>query len=291
MKVLIFGSKGYLGSQFVGIYPNAIASTVDIADQAAVASVLDQHKPDVVINAAGKTGRPNVDWCEIHREETFASNVIGPNVLLQECGKRGLYWVHLGSGCIYEGDNNGKGYSEEDVPNFTGSFYSWTKNISDQTLKRFASGWNGQGGILNLRLRMPFDATSSPRNLISKLKGYKRVLDVPNSITCIPELLDAAQKLIAKRKTGTFNMVNGGGISPFRIMQMYKEVVDPTHQFERLTLRDLSDVVKAARSNCILSNQKLAEEGIVLRSAEEAVRESLQSLRGALQINGANTPI
>ena len=27
--------------------------------------------PDFVINAAGKTGRPNVDWCEDHKQEVI----------------------------------------------------------------------------------------------------------------------------------------------------------------------------------------------------------------------------
>ncbi len=278
MKFLIFGSGGYLGSQFKTLYPGASTPSVDIADQAVVASVLDREKPDIVINAAGKTGRPNVDWCETHREETFQSNVTGPAILLAECGKRGMYWVHLGSGCIYQGDNEGKGYTEEDPPNFTGSFYSWTKNVSDQMLTRFAEGWNGEGGVLNLRLRMPFDATVNPRNLITKLKGYARVLDTPNSITCIPEFLSAARMLIERRKTGTFNMVNAGGISPYRIMELYREIVDPSHRFERLAIGELPGVVTATRSNCIISPAKLQGEGIAMKDAEEAVREALTTM-------------
>ncbi|MEK7217948.1 MAG: sugar nucleotide-binding protein [Patescibacteria group bacterium] len=278
MKVLLFGSKGYLGSQFLSLYPEAVTPSVDIADQAAVASVFEAEKPEVVINAAGKTGRPNVDWCEAHREETFRSNVTGPAILLEECGKRRIYWVHLGSGCIYQGDNGGRGFSEEDPPNFSGSFYSWTKNVSDQMLTRFASGWNGGGGVLNLRLRMPFDATTNTRNLLMKLRGYTRVLDVPNSLTYIPEFMEAAKRLISGRKTGTYNMVNGGVISPYRIMEMYREVVDPSHTFERLALEELPGVTKAARSNCILSNAKARGEGIALRGAEEAVRDALQHM-------------
>ncbi|MFA6039143.1 MAG: sugar nucleotide-binding protein [Candidatus Peribacteraceae bacterium] len=281
MNVLIFGSKGYLGSQFLSLYPDAITPSVDVADQAAVATLLDKEKPDVVINAAGKTGRPNVDWCETHREETFRSNVTGVVTLLEECGERGIYWVHLGSGCIYEGENGGGGYTEEDPPNFAGSFYSWTKNVSDQMLMRFGEGWKGRGGVLNLRLRMPFDTTQSPRNLLMKLKGYTRVLDVRNSITFIPEFTAAAQRLIAERKTGTYNMVNGSGISPYRIMELYKEIVDPSHAFERLTLEQLPDVAKAARSNCILNNAKLLGEGIPMGDAEETVRAALRTLRKA----------
>ena len=120
MNVLLFG-KGYIGSLIHTVYPQAIVPGADIADPHAVSAVLDDVKPDIVINAAGRTGRPNVDWCEDHKSETVSSNVTGPLVLLSECGRRGIYWVHVGSGCIYEGDNGGSGFLESDPPNFSGS--------------------------------------------------------------------------------------------------------------------------------------------------------------------------
>jgi len=134
MKFLVFGAQGYFGQQFLERFPGSVGSTVDIANMADVARELDTHQPDVVINAAGKTGRPNIDWCEDHKLETIHSNVTGPLVLLKECGNRGIYWVHLGSGCIYSGDNGGRGFTEEDPPNFAGSFYSRTKAWIDRML-------------------------------------------------------------------------------------------------------------------------------------------------------------
>ncbi|MDP7476842.1 MAG: sugar nucleotide-binding protein [Candidatus Peribacteraceae bacterium] len=117
MKTIIFGSKGYMGQYFLSLYPDAITPSIDIADSKAVAEVLDSEKPDVVINCAGKTGRPNVDWCEDHKAETIHSNVIGPLVLIEECGKRDVYLVHIGTGCVYSGDSSTP-FTEEDATNF-----------------------------------------------------------------------------------------------------------------------------------------------------------------------------
>jgi dTDP-4-dehydrorhamnose reductase len=267
MKVLIFGSKGYMGGYFRRLYPEAVCPSVDIADQQGVGECLDTEKPDVVINCAGKSGVPNVDWCEDHKLETVRSNVQGPLVLLEECAKRSIYWVHLSSGCIYEGDNEGRGFSEEDLPNYFGSFYSRTKGWTDQILKEFP--------VLQLRLRMPFDETHEVRNLIMKLKKYPKVLDAQNSITHVPDMLAATAKLIEKRATGIFNLVNPGTISPYHVMELYKEMVDPAHTFERLTLESLAGVVKAGRSNCLLNTHKLAKFGITLPSVEDAMRTAL----------------
>ncbi len=281
MKIILFGARGSLGEQFLKLYPRAVRPEGDIADPATVEEMLDRERPDLVINAAGKTGRPNVDWCEEHKDVTLRSNVTGPLVLLEACGKRGIPWVHLSSGCIYEGDNGGRGFSEDDPPNFTGSFYSRTKLWSDQILREFAE--DSRRHLLVLRLRMPFDGSLHPRNLITKLRGYARVLDVSNSLTYLPDFLTATKTLIERGATGVWNIVNAGTISPFDIVVRYRELVDPGHRFERLTLEDLPAVVRAGRSNCVLSTRKLEAAGIRLRPVKKAVDEALRAIATELK--------
>lgn len=280
MKVLLFG-RGYLAGKFHTIFPSAETADADIADPVAVGATLGRVRPDMVINCAGKTGRPNIDWCEDHKPETLRSNVTGPLVLLEECRRRSLYWVHLSSGCIYEGDKGGRGFTEDDPPNFTGSFYARTKSWADQILREFPVGPDQCGGVLQLRLRMPFTNEHHDHNLITKLLRYPRVLDVQNSLTYLPDFLKVAAKLIKRRRIGTYNVVNPGTISPYRIMQLYRELVDPTHTFERLTIQDLPTAVKAGRSNCVLSTEKLENEGIRLRPVEETIRAALETYRRA----------
>jgi dTDP-4-dehydrorhamnose reductase len=277
--MLIFGGRGYLGGHFLTIYPDAVTPEVDLTDHREVTKILDVARPAVVINCVGQTGRPNVDWCEEHQRETLRSNVLVPLVLLEACAEREIYWVHLSTGCIYEGDRGGEGYSEEDSPNFFGSFYARTKGWADQMLKEFAADSHHPGGILQLRLRMPFDGKPHERNLITKLTKYRRVLDVPNSLTSLSDFLVVAKCLIERRVRGTYNVVNPGAISPYRIMELYREIVDPLHTFEQLTLEELPQEVKAGRSNCVLSVAKLGREGIKLPPIEEALRRAFCEYR------------
>jgi len=270
-RILLFGSTGFLGGYITERFPDVVAMKGDISDRAFVQKTLDESQPTIVINAAGKTGRPNVDWCEDHKEETVRANVIGPMMLAEECLKRNIYFVHIGSGCIYSGISPEGGFTEEMMPNFSGSFYSLTKFTSDLLLQRFP--------VLNLRLRMPFDGTKNLRNLIVKLQKYAKVLDEPNSLTYIPDFIDALELLIKKRAIGTYNIVNPGAISPYQIMQEYSKIVDPKHTCERLTVDALDTVTKAPRSNCILSGEKLEKEGIHMRPSSEVVEEALCSLR------------
>jgi len=178
----------------------------------------------------------------------------------------------MSSGCIYEGDNGGKGFTEEDDPNFTSSFYSKSKAWADQMLREFSNQ------VLVLRLRMLFDGTSEERNLITKIAHYDKVLDVQNSITYLPEFIEATKKLIDNEKTGLYNIVNPGTISPFQIMEMYKEIVDPSKEFEAITNEELLKIAKAPRSNCVLNTDKLKGEGIELRPVEDVVKAALEEI-------------
>ncbi|MFO0875805.1 MAG: sugar nucleotide-binding protein [Gemmataceae bacterium] len=275
-RVLVFGARGYMGQQFLARFPGAVGSDRDIADPFAVGEVLDAHRPDIVINCAGKTGRPNVDWCETNQRATYRANVTGARVVLIECLRRNAYLVHLSSGCIYEGHgSDGNGFTETDRPNYTGSYYSLTKGISDQMMRGYP--------VLTLRLRMPFDGTLSERNLLNKIRRYERVLDMPNSVTYLPDFFRSALLLIERRATGIFNMVNDGAISPFEIMGRYRELVHPEHRFARLAVEDLPEVARAGRSNCTLSTAKLHREGVAMQSVKQAIDEALTQLSVALR--------
>lgn len=276
MKKIVFGA-GFLGTRIAEyLNYNLIGrEEVDVLDSSSLSAFLDMKKPDIVINAIGKTGRPNIDWCESHKEETIESNVLAAANLAINCSKKGIYLVHLGSGCIYRGNNNGEGYSEEDEANLQGQFYSKTKILSEKILKEFP--------CLQLRIRMPIDNKPHERNLIDKLVKYSKVLDSQNSMTTVPHMLPALEVLIEKRKTGIYNFTNPGTISALEIMQMYREIIEPSHKFEAVSLEELDKITLGKRSNCMLNTDKLKAAGIVLPEIHEAVEECLLSYKTYLK--------
>ena len=272
-KIIVFG-EGFLGIRLRD-YLGCMSTKLNPLNVENLKEFLDKEKPDIVINAIGKTGRPNIDWCEDNKQATIESNTIVAANLCIECSKRNIYFVHLGSGCIYYGDNNGSGFTEEDEPNFYESqFYAKTKILSEKILKEFPS--------LILRIRMPIDDKSHSRNLIDKLLNYEKVIDIQNSMTTIPHMLKAIKILIEKRKTGIYNLVNPGTISAEEIMNLYKELIDPNHHFIKLSIEGLDLITKGKRSNCILNTNKLKSEGIFLPEIHDAVKECLLKYKNNL---------
>jgi len=273
MKYLILGN-GYLGNKFNNFLDDSVIDKADINDESAVKAAITKYQPEVLINCAAKSGRPNIDWCEDHKLETLNANLRGPLTLLKITQEMGIFLVQLGSGCVYEGDNNGRGFAEDDPANFDGSYYSRLKAVMNDVLKEYP--------VLQLRLRMPLDAEPGPRNFITKITSYKQVISVPNSITVIDDLLMAAKVLMEKRKVGVYNIVNPGGIEHKEILDLYKEIVDPEFEYSIISLDDLHQLTKARRSNCILDGEKLAAEGIAMPPIKERLRDILREYKRQL---------
>lgn len=271
-RALIFGG-GYVGSRFAARLPGSQTAKADITDRQAVRKALHEQRPTVVINCAGRTGTPNIDWCEDHVAETLASNTLGPLVLATECLDRQVPFAHVGTGCVYTGDNGGAGYRETDAPTFDGNVYTRSKILSEQALREFP--------VLQLRLRLPVDAVPGPRNLITKLAKFRRVVDVRNSISVLDDFVSAGIALLEKRCTGIFNVTNPGSISPAGILKLYREIVDPGLTYEVVRPEQLA-ALRTGRSQCTLNTDKLKAQGVVLAPIEDAVRKALHVYKGLL---------
>lgn len=274
-RIVVFG-PGFLGTRLARDLPSTTLSRADITDRRAIETVLAELAPQVVINAAGKTGKPNVDWCETHQIETYRSNVGGPLVLAEACAKRGIYLVHLGSGCIFYGPSATLGgWREDDFAN-PSAFYSRTKYAADLVLSRLPN-------VAVLRLRMPIDSEPGPRNLITKLAQYKQVVDVENSVTVVEDLVSVIAGIIQKRATGVFHATNAGTMRHRDLLTLYRELVNPTHETELIGEADLVARGLAAkpRSNCVLASPRLDALGLGMRPIHIALLDTMTKFAAA----------
>ena len=73
---------------------------------------------------------------------------------------------------------------------------------------------------------MPISSKLHPRNFITKIANYAKVVDIPNSMTVLDELLPLAIDATTRNVTGILNFCNPGVISHNEILQLYKEFID-----------------------------------------------------------------
>ncbi|KAL5836615.1 hypothetical protein ACOSQ3_013784 [Xanthoceras sorbifolium] len=109
MKFLIYGKTGWIGGLLGKICEEQGIpfeyGTGRLEDRSQLLADIQNVKPTHVLNAAGLTGRPNVDWCESHKLEAIRGNVIGALNLADVCkDQQGLLMINYTSGCIYDYD-------------------------------------------------------------------------------------------------------------------------------------------------------------------------------------------
>lgn len=275
------------------------ATTARLEDLLAMEKVFDDFQPTRVINCAGKTGRPNVDWCETNRAETVRSNVIGTLMLADLCESRGVHLANMATGCEFHTQTTiGLGhstdvetgiytstytpdrtcitsapFSEDDPSNFGGSFYSYTKSRVEDILR------TTYPTVLTLRIRMPISDDLHPRSFVTKITKYEHVVNIPNSNSILHDLLPLAVAMSEHGERGVYNFTNPGAISHNEVLGLYKELVDPGYEWKNFTLEQQSKVIQAERSNCELDGTKLM--GVVKRYQSEGVEVRVPEIREA----------
>jgi dTDP-4-dehydrorhamnose reductase len=310
--IVLLGVTGYIGGQFArtlqerGIrFVAPLRSETDYGQFTVLREFLEKTRPEFLINAAGYTGKPNVDACEINRADTLQGNALFPAAAAQACASLDIPYGHVSSGCIYNGarivdggrsriekdltqpdvqalleNHRGafQGFSEADEPNFTFrqppcSFYSGSKALGEEALRGV-----GQGYIW--RLRIPFDCFDNPRNYLSKLRNYAKVYQNTNSLSHRADFVAACLDLWRKKAPyGTYNVTNPGFVTTRQVVEMMQKILRPSRAFEFWS--DDGEfyrmAAKTPRSNCILDVTKLLAAGVALRPVEEALADSLEN--------------
>jgi hypothetical protein len=89
-------------------------------------------------------------------------------------------------------------------------------------------------------------------------------------------MFEALYKLSLIKPTGILNLTNDGYIKHEDVLSAYKKIVDPSHEYELIDVVQLeSDIIKAGRSNCVLSNEKLKSFGIEMPALDESKLEEI----------------
>jgi len=283
--IYLLGGSGYVGNAYQALlqrkgipFRNLRRAEVDYADPAVLGDLLRREKPAFLINAAGYTGKPNVDACELHKAECLFGNAVLPGRIAEACAAAGVPWGHVSSGCIFTGSRaDGSPFDETDTPNFTFrtnncSFYSGTKALGEEVLA-------GAPQVYVWRLRIPFNEVDNPRNYLTKLLRYPTLLEATNSISQLEEFVAATFACWEKRVPfGTYNVTNPGQVTTREVVDLIRKtgVSDKTFTFFRSEADFMQKAAKTPRSNCTMTSAKLASVGITLTEVHEAVERDLK---------------
>jgi len=281
MKTVLVLGKGFIGSNLSSFFNEVdleyeiySKSMLDYTNTEKLAEFLDNNSKrfHCVINTSGYTGTPNVDGCEINKQECWKRNVIDTTNIVKVSNDFKLPVLQVGSGCIYNGQD--KDYTEEDEPNFglysnDSSFYSKCKHASEILLDNYC--------VYILRIRIPFTFKNVSKNYLTKILNYDNLISEKNSVTSVTDLNNFLFRFLFILRDipgGIYNVVNKSPITSKEVVDIMKQNCIENKNWNFIETSMLN--TKAKRSNCTLSTKKIESLNLSLPNSYESIERDVK---------------
>jgi dTDP-4-dehydrorhamnose reductase len=279
--IALTGSSGYIGSEFAKVIAErgiglSCVRREEYSDFQTLRTFLFDNQPELLINCAAFVTKPSVDLCEDHKYETLMGNLVLPATITHACRATHTPLLHVSTGCLFNGENGGKGYSETDVPHLTfntgAGYYVGSKEAAEHVVREYDNAYI-------CRIRIPFDHIDNDRNYLSKLQRFDKVYNGRNSLAHRGDFVKACLDLFQMGAPyGTYNVVNVGSVSAQEICIMIRLILKREKPFEYWDEREfMTNVARTIKSNCTLDVSKLLDTGVKMRTVHEAVEDSLKN--------------
>ena len=181
-KVLVTGAQGQVGHELahlLGAHADVVAvdrAALDLADPAAIVSVMRASRPDIVVNAGAYTA---VDAAERERDAAFAVNARAPQILADEAKRANAVLIHYSTDYVFDGAATTP--YDEDAPTAPLNVYGQSKLEGERAIAASGAhalvlrtswvyGLRGRNFLLTIRrlaaerdeLRIVADQTGTP---------------------------------------------------------------------------------------------------------------------------------
>ena len=104
---------------------------------------------------------------------------------------------------------------------------------------------------------MPISSIPNSRNFITKITTYKKICSIQNSMTILDDFIPIFVDMMDKGLKGRYNCTNPNPVDHNKILELYKEIVNPEFTWENFTLDEQSKILLSERSNNTLDTTKL----------------------------------
>jgi len=255
LKFLIYGASGFIGNEVISslckVNYNYYVGVSRIDKYEDVHNDIITQKPTHVICCAGLKGDPNVDWFDKPENYDYGHkiNVEAQIKMLEMCLECNIHCTLISSGFVYNYDEahqiGGKGFKEEAPQNYSKIQYARLRIELEEKTALF------QEKFLLLRFNLVASRKNKPSNFLSKCLKYSKVHTIPSSISILEDLCPFLIEMCVKNITGLYNFTNPGAISLHEILLIYKNTIDPNHNWEVTTSGPEN------RPACLLDTQKL----------------------------------
>ncbi len=209
-------------------------SPLDVRDQAALARVADDYKPDWIFHLAALT---DVEYCEVHSRDAFETNAVATENVALLCQRLNIPLVYISTAGVFDGAK--ETYSEYDPPNPL-SVYGKSKLAGERAVQHllhryyiFRAGWMMGGGpqkdkkFVNKFLRQIREGSTDLSAVDDKLGSPTYTYDFAANLLTV----------IESGNYGLYHMVGQGECSRYDVAE---EILRLLRLRDRVTLAKVS---------------------------------------------------
>ena len=256
MRILVTGSNGLLGQKLTELLEKDSAvdlvvtaaraaalpitrgefRLLDITNAQTVDQVIDETKPDVIINTAAMT---QVDQCESQREVCWKANVSAVENLVNASRRNGVHLIHVSTDFIFDGT---KELLDENAKPNPVNYYGESKLAAEKVVAESGISW----AILRTVLVFGVTRDMSRSNIVLWVKKsleQGKTIQVVNDQWRTPTLAEDLAMgcyLAAKKKAkGIFNISGKDYMSAYNIairtaefFKLDKSLIKETDSFQ-----------------------------------------------------------
>ncbi|MBI4418613.1 MAG: dTDP-4-dehydrorhamnose reductase [Ignavibacteriales bacterium] len=248
---------------------------LDLRRASDVKSLVSSFQPDVIINAAGAT---NVDWCETHREDAWAANVVGVEHLIDAARKVGARLIQISTDYVFDGKTGN--YTEEDRPNPL-NYYGKTKLAGENAIRISGITYSIIRTVVlygsGYRVKKNFALW-----VLENLKQGERIRCVDDQIsspTYVSDLAHGVLKIAELGKTGIYHIAGSEAASRYEFASRIAAAFElDSSLIERIRTSDLSQRAVRPMNTTMITLKAETELGLKASSLDQGIALLKQEL-------------
>ena len=275
---LVLGAHGQLGEALTTGLATSFQvvarsrAEADITDPHAVRAVVREVSPHVVFNCAAYT---NVDGAEREPSLALAINAVAIRTLAELAAERDLTLVHYSTDFVFDGETS-RPYIETDPPNPRGAY----------AVSKLLGEWLATDAPRHYVLRVeslfggPRAKSSVDRILDGLLSGVevRAFADRTVSPSYVDDVVTATMALVERGSPyGVYHCVNSGHATWADLARLTAAAAGADAALVRDLPMSAANLLAPRPQFAALSNAKLAGEGIVMPTWQDAIRRYVHS--------------
>ena len=263
MKILILGSSGMLGREFVNIFKekhevygidiNDIRNlgdkyfSINLLNELELKKFLGKKNFDIIINSVAIV---DLKKCETDKKLAEDLHVNLNKNFIEYCNKNNTKYIYISTDSVFDGEIGN--YKEDSIAKPLNN-YAYTKFLGEKEVEKIKNHIIVRTNILGCTENQNSLFKWAYENLKDNIEinGFEDVIFSPISVFRLSELIN---ELVKINYQGLINVVNDTVLSKYEFLNILKEMMSSTSKINKVKIQN-TDIIRP--KNTSLNNELL----------------------------------